>query len=154
MSTCNDWTWKHQDFERLCPRFPRTTGRSLHYQVENHVRTKFATPILYAIDNFKNYYIFPTYTQPLIISFVYISIEILVIFLFSSICFSSILYHSSQKRYVFQKQNIIKFGYQFLLCNRYHVYLLMKKHFDRILTHFGDATQKKQIFFVRTWFST
>ena len=48
-----------------------TTGRSLHCQVEHHVRTKFATPILYAIDNFKNYEIFSTYTKPLIISFVY-----------------------------------------------------------------------------------
>ena len=38
------------------------TGRSLHCQVENHVRTKFATPILYAIDNFKIYDIFSTYT--------------------------------------------------------------------------------------------
>ena len=37
------------------------TGRSLHCQVENHVRTKFATPILYAIDNFKNYDIFYIY---------------------------------------------------------------------------------------------
>ena len=44
-----------------------STGRSLHCQVENHMRTKFATPILYAIDNFKNYDIFPTYTKPLII---------------------------------------------------------------------------------------
>ena len=34
------------------------TGRSLHCQVENHVRTKFANPILYAIDNFTNYDIF------------------------------------------------------------------------------------------------
>jgi hypothetical protein len=38
------------------------TGRSLHCQVENHVRTKFATPILYAIDNSKNYDIFSMYT--------------------------------------------------------------------------------------------
>jgi hypothetical protein len=47
------------------------TGRSLHCQVENHVRTKFATPILYAIDNSKNYDIFSMYTWPLIVSFVY-----------------------------------------------------------------------------------
>ena len=44
------------------------TGRSLHCQVENHVRTKFATPILYAMDIFKNYDIFSTYTYILIIS--------------------------------------------------------------------------------------
>ena len=31
------------------------TGRSLHCQVENHVRTKFATFILYAIDIFEIY---------------------------------------------------------------------------------------------------
>ena len=29
-----------------------STGRSLHSQVEHHVRDKFATPILYGIDNF------------------------------------------------------------------------------------------------------
>ena len=37
-------------------------GGSLHYQAEHHMQTKFVTPILYAIDNFKNYDIFPTYT--------------------------------------------------------------------------------------------
>ena len=31
---------------------------SLHSQVEHHVRDKFATPILYGIDNFKFYDIF------------------------------------------------------------------------------------------------
>lgn len=35
-----------------------TMGRSLHCQVEHHIRTKFATPILQAIDNFKCYDIF------------------------------------------------------------------------------------------------
>ena len=34
-----------------------TTGRSLHCQVEHHVRDKFATPILYDIDNL-NFMIF------------------------------------------------------------------------------------------------
>ena len=38
------------------------TGRLLHCQVEHHVRDKFATPILYGIDNFKFYGIFSTYT--------------------------------------------------------------------------------------------
>jgi hypothetical protein len=37
-------------------------GRSLHFQVKHHVRIKFATPMLHAIDNFKNYDIFPIYT--------------------------------------------------------------------------------------------
>jgi len=32
-----------------------TTGRSLHCEVENHVRTKFATPMKYAIDIFSLY---------------------------------------------------------------------------------------------------
>ena len=31
------------------------TGLSLHSQVEHHVQDKFATPILYGIDNFKFY---------------------------------------------------------------------------------------------------
>jgi hypothetical protein len=35
------------------------TGGSLHSQVEHHVWDKFATPILYGIDNFKHYDIFP-----------------------------------------------------------------------------------------------
>ena len=38
------------------------TGRLLHCQVEHHMQDKFATPILYGIDNFKFYDIFPTYT--------------------------------------------------------------------------------------------
>ena len=37
-------------------------GRSLHCQVEHHVRDKFATPILYGINNFKFDDFFPTYT--------------------------------------------------------------------------------------------
>jgi hypothetical protein len=37
------------------------TGRSLHCQAVNHVQTKFATPILYAIDHFKNYDSYSTY---------------------------------------------------------------------------------------------
>jgi hypothetical protein len=36
-------------------------GRSLHCQVEHHMQTKFATPILHAIDNIKKYDIFSTY---------------------------------------------------------------------------------------------
>ena len=34
------------------------TGRSLHCQVKHRVQTKFATPILHAINNFKIYDIF------------------------------------------------------------------------------------------------
>jgi hypothetical protein len=64
-------------------------------QVEHHVQTKFARyPILHAIDIFKNYDIFPTYTYPLILSFVYI-FEISSHLHFCSIYFSSILRHSS-----------------------------------------------------------
>ena len=49
---------------------PLATGRSLHCQVEHHVRDKFATVAIYGIDNFKFYDIFSTYTLPLITSFV------------------------------------------------------------------------------------
>ena len=50
------------------------------------MRTKFATPILYAIDKFKNYDNFSIYTYPLIIPFVYFfetfsHLHFLVIFL-------------------------------------------------------------------------
>ena len=48
-----------------------TTGRLLRCQVEHHVRDKFATPILYGIDNFIFHAIFFTYTEPFITSFVY-----------------------------------------------------------------------------------
>ena len=37
------------------------------------------------------------------------------------------------------KKHIIKFGYEFLVCNRYCVYLLMKT-IDKNLIHFCDAT--------------
>ena len=47
------------------------TWRLLYCQVEHHERDKFATPVLYGIDNFKFYDIFSTYTRPLITSFVY-----------------------------------------------------------------------------------
>ena len=43
-------------------RCDETTGGSLHSQIEHHGRDKFATPILYGIDNSKFYDIFPTYT--------------------------------------------------------------------------------------------
>ena len=41
-----------------------THARGVHSicQVEHHVQTKFATPILHGIDNFRNYGIFSTYT--------------------------------------------------------------------------------------------
>ena len=35
----------------------------------------------------------------------------------------------------------------FLLCYRYHVYLLMKK-IKKILTHFGDANFQKKKYFL------
>ena len=49
---------------------------------------------------------------------------------------------SSQKRYVLWKKKVTTFGYHFVLCNRYFVFVLMKKN-DKILTHFGDANLKK-----------
>ena len=78
-------------------------GRSLHCQVEHHVRIKFATPILHAIENFKIYDIVSTYTQSLIVSFVY-SFEIFSHLHFCSNCFSSILRHTSLKWYVLPKK--------------------------------------------------
>ena len=48
-------TWLNSDCQEV-------TGRSLHCQVEHHVQTKFATPILHAIDNLKIDDISPTYT--------------------------------------------------------------------------------------------
>jgi hypothetical protein len=46
----------HHKVDKLLENFSENAhGRSLYYQVENHVRTKFATPILYAMDILKNY---------------------------------------------------------------------------------------------------
>jgi hypothetical protein len=73
----------------------KSTGRSLHCQVENHVRTKFATPILYAIDNSKNYDIFFYVYMTIDSIFCVFFLKFLVIFIFSSNFFSSILHHSS-----------------------------------------------------------
>ena len=41
---------------------PHKHGEITPCQVEHHVRTKFANPILYVIDNFKIYDYFSTYT--------------------------------------------------------------------------------------------
>ena len=53
--------------------------------------------------------------------------------------------HSSYKRYVLLKNQIIKFGYEFLVSNRYCVYILMKK-IDKIFIHFCDELRKSRIF--------
>ena len=59
------------------PQFSHTTRSLLTHgevtpcQIKNHVQRKFATPILYAIDIFKNHDFFSLHTYPLIISFVY-----------------------------------------------------------------------------------
>ena len=68
--------------------------------------------------------------------------DFLVIFIFWGNFFSSILHHSIQNRHVLWKTQMIIFGYHFLLCNKYGVYVLIKK-IDKILIHFGDALCKK-----------
>ena len=101
-------------------------GRSLHCQVEHHVRTKFATPILHAIDNFKIYDIFV---------YIYITIDsifcIYIFEIFSHLHFAVIVLVQFRVILVRNGMFYIKinhqFGYQYSLCNRYCVYLLMKK---------------------------
>ena len=83
------WLWT-----RVAGKSAMHLGKALHCQVENQVRKKFTTLILYAIDNFKNYDIFSVYTYPLII-FLYIFLKFLVISIFSSNFFSSTVRHSS-----------------------------------------------------------
>ena len=73
---------------------PTPTGRLLHCQVEHHVRDKFATPILYGIDNFKFYDIFYIYLTIDNIFCVFF-LNFLAISILYSNCFSSILRHSS-----------------------------------------------------------
>ena len=57
---------KKEEEETLCFSIHTTlydiTGRSLHTQVEHHMRDNFATLILYGIDNFEFCDIFFTYT--------------------------------------------------------------------------------------------
>ena len=60
----------------------------------NYVRAKFATPILYVINNFKNYNIFTIDINPLIIHILCFSKKFSHHH-FCSNCFSSILRHSS-----------------------------------------------------------
>ena len=97
------------------------------YDCPTYGQTKFATPILYAIDNFENYDIF-FYIEIAIQNIFCIFFVIFGHLHFCSNCFSSLLRHSSQKQYFLWIFFIIKFSYHFLLCNSYGVYLLMKKH--------------------------
>jgi len=106
-----------------------STGRPLHCQVENHMQTKFATPILYAIDNFKMliffFYMYITIDNIhfLILSHLYFVVIVLVHILVRTICF------------------ILKFGYHFnyVIDN---VYIYSWKIIHKSLTHLGGATQK------------
>jgi len=65
------------------------------YDCPSYVQTKFANPILYAIDNIEHYgislYIYTTIDAIFFILF----LNFLVIFIFYSNCFGSILRHSS-----------------------------------------------------------
>ena len=104
------------------------TRRSLHCQVEHHVQTKFATPILHAIDNFNIYGIF---------LYIYITIDsifcIFVFWNFSHLHFFVVIFLVqfcfilARNGMFYNKKRIIKFSYHSLLCNRYRVYLLMTR---------------------------
>ena len=65
-------------FESLWNQTSYIQGQFTPCQVEHHVRTKFATPMLHVIYNFKNYDIFSTYTTPLIIYILYIYFVIFI----------------------------------------------------------------------------
>ena len=97
------------------------------------MQRKFATPILYAIDIFKNYdfFLYIHNHGPLIVYFVYFFEN------FNHLHFSSnflvqlcvILVGNG----IFSRvKKIIKFGYKILLCNRYHVYLLLKNNLIKV----------------------
>ena len=104
------------------------TRRSLHCQVEHHVQTKFATPILHAIDNFNIYGIF---------LYIYITIDsifcIFVFWNFSHLHFFVVIFLVqfcfilARNGMFYNKKRIIKFSYHSLLCNRYRVYTHDKK---------------------------
>ena len=44
------------------------------------------------------------------------------------------------------KKQIIKFGYEILVCNKYHVYLLMNKKIEKKLIHFVMQLRKSRFF--------
>ena len=77
----------------------------------------------------------------------YIFLKILVIFIFCSNYFSSILRHSSSKRCVLLKRKIPNLGYHFLMCNRYHVYLLMNFLFMKLWPILVIQLSKSRVFF-------
>jgi hypothetical protein len=103
------------------------TGRSLHYQVKDQVRTKFATPIIYAIDNFKNYNIF---------FYIYMTIDNIFCIFFWNFWSSSffLIIVLVQFCIILVRNNMFSRNkissilvILFSACNKYHVYLLMKK---------------------------
>ena len=63
---------------------------------------------------------------------------------FCSNYFSSIMRHSSLKQYVLLKQ-ILKFGYQFLPCNRYRINLLVKKKLIKFWPILGMQLTKSRL---------
>ena len=98
------------------------------WQVEHHVRTKFATPILYAIDNFKNCNFF-LHTRNHWEYLLYMILEFLVVFIFcTNYFYFKSATHKLETVCFIKKKQILKFGYYFLLCNKYQVYLLMEKN--------------------------
>ena len=90
--------YRHSHSKLSCMKYPNfislpNTGGSLHVKLEHHVWTKFATLYYMAWIILKNYDIFPTYTQALIISFVYFFEK------FSQICFFSNYFSSSLRHF-------------------------------------------------------
>ena len=63
---------------------------------------------------------------------------------FCSNYFSSIMRHSSLKQYVLLKK-ILKFGYQFLPCNRYRINLLVKKKLIKFWPILGMQLTKSRL---------
>ena len=100
-------------------------GRLLHCQVEHHVWTNFATPILHAIDNFNIYDFLYIYIIIDNIFCIY-NFRIWVIFIFVVI-FLVQLCVILVGNGMFYKKQLINLVTIYLLCNRYHVYLLLKK---------------------------
>ena len=123
------WLGKYKGhfIHEIGSQYTSSTGRSLHCQVEHHQRTKFATPILHVIDNFKIYDIFPHIHTIDSIFFIYFLI-FLVIIKFSInflVQFCVILVRNN----MFYKEN--KSSYLvtiFLVCNKYRVCLLIKNN--------------------------
>ena len=80
-------------------------------------------------------------------SILYIFMKISIIFIFVLIVLVHFYMIMVRNGMLYKIKNKKSLGYHFLLCNRYCVYLLMKKKIDKIFTHLVMLYFKSMYFF-------